>query len=63
MGSLGGKFIFTLAEGNYANKTSITTGASSVEYIEITSGLASGQQVITSDYSDFNTAEKIYLGD
>lgn len=62
MGSLGGKFIFALVEDDYANKTAITTGASSVEYIEITSGLESGQQVITSDYTDFNKAEQIYLG-
>jgi len=62
MGSLGGKFIFALVEDDYANKTAITTGASSVEYIEITSGLESGQQVITSDYTEFNKAEQIYLG-
>ncbi|TWX65668.1 HlyD family efflux transporter periplasmic adaptor subunit [Colwellia demingiae] len=63
MGSLGGKFIFKLIEDNYADKTAITTGASSVEYIEITSGIDVGQQVITSDYADFNKAEQIYLGD
>jgi len=63
IGSLGGKFIFKLVEGNYANRTAITTGASSVEYIEITSGLEVGQQVITSDYTDFTNAEQIYLGD
>jgi len=63
MGSLAGKFIFKLSEDNYADKTAITTGASSVEYIEITSGVAIGQQVITSDYADFNKAEQIYLGD
>ncbi|KGJ88806.1 efflux RND transporter periplasmic adaptor subunit [Colwellia psychrerythraea] len=62
MGSLGGNFIFTIAEDNYANKIAITTGASSVEFIEITSGLEVGQQVITSDYEDFNKAEQIYLG-
>lgn len=62
MGSLGGNFIFTIAEDNYANKIAITTGASSVEYIEITSGLEVGQQVITSDYEDFTKAEQIYLG-
>lgn len=62
IGSLGGKFIFKIAEDNYANKIAITTGASSVEYIEITSGLDAGQQVITSDYEDFNKAEQIYLG-
>jgi HlyD family secretion protein len=62
MGSLGGKFIFKLVEDNYANKIAITTGTSSVEYIEITSGLEEGQQVITSDYQDYNNAEQIYLG-
>ncbi|PKG84450.1 efflux transporter periplasmic adaptor subunit [Colwellia sp. 75C3] len=62
MGSLGGKFIFKLVEDNYANKIAITTGTSSVEYIEITSGLEAGQQVITSDYQDFNNAEQVYLG-
>lgn len=62
IGSLGGQFIFKIAEDNYANKIAITTGVSSVEYIEITSGLAAGQQVITSDYADFNKAEQIYLG-
>ena len=63
MGSLGGKFIFKLSEDNYADKTAITTGATSVEYIEITSGIEVGEQVITSDYADFNKAEQIYLGD
>ena len=63
IGSFGGKYIFTLVEDHYANKTAITTGASSVDYIEITSGIAAGQQVITSDYDDFNKAEQIYLGD
>jgi HlyD family secretion protein len=62
MGSLGGKFIFKLVDNNYANKTPITIGTSSVEYIEITSGLEAGQQVITSDYEDFNKAEQVYLG-
>ena len=63
MGSLGGKFIFKLVEDNYADKIAITTGANSVEYIEITSGIEVGQQVITSDYADFNQANKIYLDD
>jgi len=62
MGSFGGKYIFTLVEGGYAKKVAITTGASSVEYIEILSGLDEKQQVITSDYSDFSQAEQIYLG-
>jgi len=61
VGSLGGKFIFKLVEDNYANKIGITTGISSVEYVEITSGLEAGQQVITSAYENFNNAEQIYL--
>ena len=63
MGSLGGKYIFKLGEDNYANKAVITTGASSVDYIEIVSGLEVGQKVITSDYGDFSQLEQIYLGD
>jgi len=61
MGSLGGNFIFKLAEDNYANKTAVTTGASSVDFIEILSGVEAGQQVITSDYGDFSQAVQIYL--
>jgi len=61
MGSLGGKFIFKLVEDNYANKIAITTGTSSVEYIEITSGLEAGQQVITSAYENYHNAERVYL--
>jgi len=61
MGSLGGQFIFKLVEDNYANKIAITTGTSSVDHIEITSGLEAGQKVITSDYDDFSNAEQVYL--
>ncbi len=61
LGSLGGNFIFKLAEDNYANKTAVTTGASSVDFIEILSGVEAGQQVITSDYGDFSQAVQIYL--
>jgi HlyD family secretion protein len=61
MGSLGGNYIFKLVEDNYANKIAITTGTSSVEYIEITSGLEAGQQVITSAYENYHNAERIYL--
>ena len=62
IGSLGGKYIFKIAEDNYASKVAITTGASSAEFIEITSGLDVGQLVITSGYEDFTKAEQIYLG-
>jgi len=63
IGSLGGNFIFTVGEDNYANKTAITTGASSVDYIEIVSGIDAGQKVITSDYGDFGKVAQIYLDD
>ena len=63
IGSLGGKFIFRLVEDNYAKKVTITTGTTSVDYIEIITGLKAGQRVITSDYDDFNKVEKIYLSD
>jgi len=63
MGSLGGNFIFKLSEEHYADKTTITTGASSVDFIEIISGIEAGQQVITSDYADFSHVAQIYLED
>ena len=63
MGSLGGNFIFKLGEEHYADKTAITTGASSVDFIEIVSGIEAGQQVITSDYGDFSKVAQIYLDD
>ncbi len=63
LGSLGGNYIFTLSGDNHAERTAITTGASSVDYIEIVSGIEAGQQVITSDYGDFSQAEQIYLDD
>jgi HlyD family secretion protein len=61
MGAFGGKFIFKMAEGNYADKTAITTGVSSVDFIEIVSGIEAGQKVITSDYGDFSKFQQIYL--
>ncbi|WP_019026773.1 efflux RND transporter periplasmic adaptor subunit [Colwellia piezophila] len=63
IGSFGGNYIFKLADDNYADKTAIQTGAISVDYIEIISGIEAGQQVITSGYENFNKAEKIYLAD
>lgn len=62
MGSLGGNFIFALKPEGYAKKVPIVTGISSVDFIEIISGLEAEQKVITSDYSDFSQAKEIYLG-
>ncbi len=62
MGSLGGNFIFALKPEGYAKKVPIVTGISSVDFIEIISGLEAEQKVITSDYSEFSQAKEIYLG-
>jgi HlyD family secretion protein len=61
MGSLAGKFAFKKTDDNTAKKVAITTGSSSVEYVELTSGVAENDQIIISDYQDFNQAEKINI--
>ena len=63
LGSFAGNHIFKLNEESYADKVAINTGASSVDFIEILSGVKEGDSVITSDYSDFEKAEQIYLAD
>jgi HlyD family secretion protein len=61
MGSLAGKFAFKKTDDNTAKKIAITTGSSSVEYVELTSGVTENDQIIISDYQDFNQAEKINI--
>jgi len=63
MGSLAGKFAFKILGDNTATKIAITTGASSVEYVELTSGAIENDQIIISDYQDFNQAEQINITD
>ena len=63
MGSLAGKFAFKILDDNTATKIAITTGASSVEYVELTSGAIENDQIIISDYQDFNQAEQINITD
>lgn len=63
LGSFAGKHIFKLGEESYADKVAINTGTSSVDFIEILSGVKEGDSVITSDYRDFDKAKQIYLSD
>jgi HlyD family secretion protein len=41
----------------------LTLGASGFKYVEITSGVKPGQQVIVSDTSRFKTADSLLLTD
>jgi HlyD family secretion protein len=61
MGSLAGKFAFKVLDDNTAKKIAISTGSSSVEYVELTSGVAEDDQIIISDYQNFNQAEQINI--
>jgi len=63
IGSLAGRFAFKMFDDNTAKKIAITTGAKSVEYVELTSGVAENDQIIISDYQDFNHADQIHLTD
>ena len=61
IGSLGGKFAYKTGENNYAKQIAISTGITSVEYIELTSGVALGDNLIISDYQDFSTAAQVNI--
>jgi HlyD family secretion protein len=61
MGSLAGKFAFKKTDDNTAKKIAISTGSSSVDYVELTSGVAEDDQIIISDYQNFNLAEQINI--
>jgi HlyD family secretion protein len=61
--SLAGKFVFKKLDGNTATKIAITTGATSVEYVELTSGVTENDQIIISDYQDFIHTEQINITD
>jgi HlyD family secretion protein len=63
IGSLAGKFAFKKLNDNSATKMAITTGATSVEYVELTSGVTENDQIIISDYLDFAQAEQIIITD
>jgi len=63
IGALASQFAFIKLDDNTAKKIAITTGAKSVEYVELTSGVAESDQIIISDYQDFNHADQIHLTD
>jgi HlyD family secretion protein len=63
IGSLAGEFAFRKFDDNTAKKIAITIGASSVDYIELTSGVTEDDQIIISDYQNFAHAEQINITD
>jgi HlyD family secretion protein len=63
IGALASQFAFIKLDDNTAKKIAITTGAKSVEYVELISGVAENDQIIISDYQDFNHADEIHLTD
>lgn len=63
IGSLSGEFAFKKVDEDTAQKIAITLGASSVDFVELTSGVVEGDEIIISDYQGFNTAEQINITD
>ena len=61
MGSFAGKFAFKKLDDNTAQKVAITTGANSVDYIELISGVSEGDEIIISDYQKFSSAKQINI--
>jgi len=56
----GGNWVFVLSrDGETAVRRHITPGRRNVEQLEIKSGLAPGERVITSDYSDYDRVDRI----
>ncbi|MBQ4811634.1 HlyD family efflux transporter periplasmic adaptor subunit [Pseudoalteromonas luteoviolacea] len=56
LNAYGGKKAFIIAE-NVADLREIKTGASSVEYIELTAGVEEGDEIIISDYEAFSQSQ------
>ncbi len=60
----GGDWVFVLAkDGKTAQRTRIRVGRRTSEQLEVLSGLAAGAQVITSDYTGLDRADRIVLTD
>lgn len=60
----GGNWVFVMAaDGATAERRPIRTGRRNAEQIEIVSGLAPGERVITSSYAGWNTIQRIRLGE
>jgi len=58
----GGATAYVVSDG-VAEQRPITTGAVSVREVEITSGLAEGEQVVISDTEDFRNVPRVLLAD
>jgi HlyD family secretion protein len=52
-----------VVKDDVAERRPITTGAVSVREIEITGGLAEGEQVVISDTEDFRNVPRVMLAD
>jgi HlyD family secretion protein len=60
----GGRWIFVVAEGGKsAQRRQIKVGRRSSEQVEIVDGLAPGDQVLTSDYTGLDRADRIVITD
>jgi len=58
----GGDWIFVMSpDGRSAQRRTIRLGRRSVEQIEVLSGLAPGERVVTSDYTGFDQVQRIVL--
>ena len=58
----GGDWVFVVArDGNSADRRSIKVGRRTFEQVEVVSGLAPGERVITSDYTGFDRVDRIIL--
>ncbi|HEX6571062.1 MAG TPA: hypothetical protein VF055_03495, partial [Steroidobacteraceae bacterium] len=58
----GGTYAYVI-DGDTAERRPIQTGAISVREVEITGGLAEGDEIIISDVDDFKNAERLMLAD
>jgi HlyD family secretion protein len=59
----GGGATAYVVKGDVAERRPITTGAVSVREVEITSGLAEGDEVVISDTEDFSNVPRVLLAD
>lgn len=59
----GGRSAYVLTEGGIAERRRISTGATSVDKIEILSGLEPGERIVSSNTDAFQDAERVFLND
>ena len=58
----GGAWVFVVArDGNSAERRHIKVGRRTFEQLEVVSGLAAGERVITSDYTGLDRVDRIIL--